>query len=274
MADNETSYQPPVDQLLRLGDPRPVTEASVAPWRDYRALGLSEVDVPELIRLVSDENLHSAPPDDDAAWAPLHAWRALAQLEAVNAAWPLLRLANFLDRQGDDWFLEEFPEVFACFGAAAVVPLAEFLAGIDNAQYARIMAGHSLCKIGQGRPDARGTAVAHLRDQLAGCGDNDDALNAFLISYLLQLSAVEAAEVIERAYASGRVDEGVVGRWDDVRAELGVPGMGIVTKDSPRNPDSLREVMGSIRRPNGAGGYGEIVRTQRRERKKHRRRRR
>jgi hypothetical protein len=274
MADNTASYQPPVDQLLRLGDPRPAAEASAEPWREYRALGLSEADVPELIRLVTDENLHLAPADDGAAWAPLHAWRALAQLEAVDAARPLLRLANFLDRQGDDWYLEESPEVFARLGPRAIGPLAESLADAGNGQYVRIMAAHSLSNIGQRHPESREVVIVRLGEQLALCGENDEALNGFLISPLLQLKAVEAAEVIERAYAAGRVDEGVVGTWENVRAELGVPGLGLITTDSPRNPNSLRGLMGSMPRSGSSRGYGEIVRAQRRERKKRRRRRR
>ena len=90
-----------------------------------RALGLGEADIPELIRLATDGSLHEAPSDEDAVWAPLHAWRALAQRQAASAVGPLLRLANSLDRQGDDWFLEDFPEAFARIGPPAVALLAD-----------------------------------------------------------------------------------------------------------------------------------------------------
>jgi len=264
-----SSYRPPVDQLVRLSDPRAAGRA----WADYCALGLGREDVPELIRLAVDEALHTASPESAAVWAPLHAWRALAQLEAAEAAAPLLGIANFLERQGDDWFIDDLPQVFARFGPAAIEPLTRFLAGADNEPSTRIMAGRSLCSIGQRHSDARGHVVDCLRAQLARCAENDPELNAFLISDLLQLRAVEAAGAIERAFAAGRVDEGVVGSWDDVRAELGVPGLGLVTADSPRNPNSLRGLRSRLLCTDQPRGYAEIVRSQRRERRKHRRRR-
>ncbi len=51
LGESPASYQPPVYRLLRVGDPRAAEEQSPARWRDYRALGLGEADVPELIRI-------------------------------------------------------------------------------------------------------------------------------------------------------------------------------------------------------------------------------
>lgn len=270
MTEPGSSYWPPVDQLVRLGDPRAAGPA----WADYCALGLSREHVPELIRLATDEALHTAEAETAAVWAPLHAWRALAQLEAAEAAAPLLGIANFLERQQDDWFLEDLPKVFARFGPAAVEVLARFLTDADNGLYARITAARGLCSIGQRHPDVRARVVECLGAQLARCGESDPALNAFLVRDLLRLGAVEAAEVIERAFAAGRVDEGVVGSWDDVRAELGVPGLGLVTAQSPRNPNSLRDLRSRLLSADAPRSYAEVVRSERRERRRHRRRRR
>jgi hypothetical protein len=43
-----------------------------------------------------------------------------------------------------------------------------------------------------------------------------------VVSCLLDLEAVEAAPAIERAFAAGRVAEGVCGDWEEVRYELGL----------------------------------------------------
>lgn len=51
---------------------------------------------------------------------------------------------------------------------------------------------------------------------------NDPSLNAFIISYLIDLEAVEAAPLIERAYASDDVDITVVGDWEDAQVDLGL----------------------------------------------------
>ena len=42
------------------------------------------------------------------------------------------------------------------------------------------------------------------------------------MAYLLDLKAVEAADVIERAFRAGDVDEMVVGDWPDVQQALGL----------------------------------------------------
>jgi hypothetical protein len=49
-------YEPPVSQLLALGDPREGDEFGQPPdkWLDYRALGLREADADELVRLATD----------------------------------------------------------------------------------------------------------------------------------------------------------------------------------------------------------------------------
>ena len=52
--------------------------------------------------------------------------------------------------------------------------------------------------------------------------------NAFVVSYLLDLDAKESAETIERAFAADCIDMWICGDWHDVRAELGVDGIGLV----------------------------------------------
>jgi hypothetical protein len=68
-------YEPPVSQLLALGDPREGDEFGQPPdkWLDYRALGLSEADADELVRLATDKRLHTLPGDRMEVWAGLHA---------------------------------------------------------------------------------------------------------------------------------------------------------------------------------------------------------
>ena len=62
-----------------------------------------------------------------------------------------------------------------------------------------------------------------------------------MVGYLLDLDAVESAEVIERAFAAGVIDEMVAGDWTTVREELGVTGLGLVPdrpRPQPQNPYS------------------------------------
>src|SRR5438093_123369 len=74
-------YKDPVARLLTLGDARPVKT-----WPNYLELGLSREHVPELIRMATDDELNWADSESLEVWAPIHAWRALGQLRAEEAA--------------------------------------------------------------------------------------------------------------------------------------------------------------------------------------------
>jgi hypothetical protein len=72
----EDLYHPPVRQLFSLGELRRDEK------RDYVALGLSLNDVPVLIRMATDYQLHDGPQDSPIVWSPVHAgerWRICAR---------------------------------------------------------------------------------------------------------------------------------------------------------------------------------------------------
>ena len=65
----ENNYTPPVSKLLTYGNPR-----KFKGWPTYANLGITAADIPELIRMATDERLFES--DDDAPdeiWAPVHA---------------------------------------------------------------------------------------------------------------------------------------------------------------------------------------------------------
>lgn len=273
MTTSQPTYARPVADLLELGCP-PRSSGPAEYWHDYLAHGLTEAHVPELVRLASTRVQLEGEPDDEAIWGPIHAWRALGRLRAEAAIEPLLTMANELDRLGDDWFLSDAPRVFAMLGPPALEPLAEFLLNAENETYARVMAAESLRELARECPACRTPAIEGLCRALDQHARNDVTLNAFIIMYLVDLGAREAAEAIERAYAVGRVDVGVTGTWKSVRDELGVPGMGLVTAKSPRNPNSnpwVRKPLSASFRPES---FQAVRDAQRKERRKQRRRRR
>ena len=220
-------YRPPVDQLLVLGEPRNSRDGlgAVERWRDYRALGLSEEDADELVRLVSDRRLHTAREDSPEVWAGMHAWRALGQLRTAKAVGPLLGLLDFFEKHEDDWGLEEAPLVLGMIGAAAIGPAVTYLADATHGLYARIAASAALCEVGKRHPDCREACVRHLTDRLADGRWNDPEMNGFLVAHLLELGADEAAPVIKRAFALRHVDPSIVGDWEDVWEQLGEEGL-------------------------------------------------
>jgi HEAT repeat protein len=212
------TYPSPLDRLLNMGEP-----PSINDWPDYvTQYGLTEHHVPELIRMATDAALHGYDGDDPLVWAPIHAWRALGQLNASAAIQPLITLLRRIDDEDDDWVGEEMPRVFGMIGPAAIEPLTAYLADNANPQYARIAARGGLVNIAQIFPDHRDRVAAFLADQLSRGTPEDACANGFLVSALIDLKAVEHKLVIEQAHARQCVDLSICGDWDDVQVELGL----------------------------------------------------
>lgn len=217
-ATDETSggYAPPVSQLLTRGDP------GSASWPDYLALGFTLDHVPDLIRMAVDEDLHWADTESVEVWAPLHAWRTLAQLRAEAAVEHLIGLFERLDEFEDDWTSTELPQVFGYIGQAAIAPLTRILADPEQDLWVRISAANAFAEIGRRHPDLRDQCVAVLTQQLAQYSQQDLTLNGFLVSYLADLQAVEAAPVMEQAFAADKVDISIQGDWEETQIKLGL----------------------------------------------------
>jgi hypothetical protein len=212
----QTSYAAPVDQLLSLGE----LEESRS-WRDYPSLGLTHADIPELTRMATDPKLLEAS-EGDAMWAPIHAWRALAQLHATEAIEPLTGLLHRIDDVDDDWAQEDLPIVFGQLGAEAIEPLQRYLADSQKPEYARIAAADGLKQVGRSDRSLRDRCTGILADQLRRFAENPITLNTLIVGNLVELGAKQHATVIEQAYAARRVDTDFARSWREVQQQLGL----------------------------------------------------
>jgi len=215
---SDSGYEGLVGQLLALGEPSLYRDA----WLDYLARGLTVEHVPDLIRMATDDALHTSDGDSPLVWAPVHAWRALGQLKAESAVEPLIGLFRRADEQHDEWLCGDLPKVMALIGPVTIPALVAYVQDPAHGVWARISASESFAKIGLAHPDAKEECVAALSNQLERFAENGEDLNAFLISWLLDLHAVEAASVMEKAFAADEVDLSVQGDWEEVQIELGL----------------------------------------------------
>lgn len=209
-------YVLPVRALLERG------ETGDAEWDDYLAQGINESHIPDLIRMATDEELLFAPSASDIVWAPTHAWRALAQLRTGAAVEPLTRILHWIDDEDYDAIAEELPTVFGMIGAPALPILDAYLTNEQNPLWAKVAAAEGVQKVAEHFPETRADAVAILTRTLERFAENDPTLNAYVIFSLVKLLAVEAAPLMERAFAAEQVDESVMGDWEDVQIELGL----------------------------------------------------
>ena len=201
-------------RLLTLGEPQPEL--------DYTALGIGSEHVSGLIQMATDMALHRADTESNEVWAPVHAWRALGQLHAEAAIEPLIGLLHLIDEEQDDWVGADLPKSLGEIGAPAMPALSAFLQDRSRGVWARVAASESLAKIALRYPETRDASVAELTAQLERFSDNDEDLNAFLISALVDLNAVESAPAMERAFAADSVDLSVQGDREEVQIELGL----------------------------------------------------
>ena len=218
MAENDTH---PVSQLLTLG------ETPIHGSRNYLKMGFTREHIPELIRLVEDKELRNLPWDEKGNVPPqvygqVHAWRALAQLGADEAIPSFIALLHYIDEDDDDYIGEEIPIMLGKLGAPAIEPCREYLADQSHSTFARVAAGYALSEIGKQHPETRDACVQALISTLRDYQNDDETVNAFSLSYLAELKAVEAAPLAEEIFKAGRAELEVAGDYEDYQIRVGL----------------------------------------------------
>lgn len=218
------NYSEPVRHLLRIGE-------SEDPWPDYIVeYGITQADIPALIDLVNDRDLRfeEAEPEPGSDefppefYAQMHAWRVLGQLRSAEAIPTLIDLLEQIDLQNDEYYWEEAAEVFALIGPPAITPLSAYLADPMNQEYARITAGESLTAIAKAHPETRQECIEAISGVLENFQENFENINGFLVLALARLKAVDKIGLIEQAFQAGRVEEFVMGDFEDVQVKMGL----------------------------------------------------
>jgi hypothetical protein len=239
MAEN---YSSPVSSLLTLGD------TEIHDTRSYLDMGFTREHIPELIRMVEDEDLHykewnpdGTPPPE--VYAQVHAWRVLTQLGAVEAIPSFLGLLHSIDDDDDDYIGEEIPRMLGNLGAPAIDPCREYLADQSHETFARVAAGHALSRIGEGHPETRDACVQALMSTLEDYAEDDGIVNAFTLSYLADLGAVEATPLAEKIFEGDHAELQVAGDYEDFQIKVGLLEERLTEPDYGFLPDPLLRQM-------------------------------
>ena len=217
------AYTEPVSKLLKLGRPE-------GAWSDYSALGITREDIPELLRLVQDNELRYLEPPEDLPddedlpdwYAQIHAWRALGQLRVEESIPAILGILHQIDDDDDDWLSSDVHLVFGMIGSAAIEPLKKYLADESNPMYARSATSSALAEIGNRYPEERERCIQGIAVVLEKYETNDEGLNGFLIGDLIDVKAVEQIDLIQKAFEADAVDEMINGDVEDVQIEMGL----------------------------------------------------
>jgi hypothetical protein len=223
------NYTNPVSQLRQLGDLQTLPD-----WSAYRPQGFTAAHIPELARMAIDQGLFQSEEDGDFA-APIHAWRVLAVLGGPAAIAALMNALHQLSDDEDlwDWVGEELPVAIGHVGETALSALAESLADRQLTDYTRENVVNGITEVYKQHPETRVEGVRILTQQLTLFAENKTSLNAHLVTALaVDFTAVESAGLIEQAYQADRVDEDLLGGWDDAQVYLGLKERSEVPKRS------------------------------------------
>ncbi|MDX9992871.1 MAG: DUF1186 domain-containing protein [Anaerolineales bacterium] len=214
-------FTAPVLALTTLGE----NDARVANWPNYKKFGLTPEHIPELIRVL--EKVGEFWPDEPTknepeVYAPIHAWRALAQFKAEQAIPALFDVILWNEENGVDWIMEEVPDAIGMIGPACIPPLHNYLVSPEKTTWASVTMAHSLAEIGKQHPQSRTDCANALLAGLEQYETNDETINGFLISYLTDLKAIESVPLVERVYQAGMVDLSVLGDFEDFKEWMGL----------------------------------------------------
>jgi hypothetical protein len=184
-------------------------------------LGFTQADIPALIRLATDRALFDQEDSEEAmiaSWAPLHAWRTLGQLQAEEAAEPLL---EWFRQESDDWSFAELPLVYSLIGPVSIPVLAAFL-GSSEALCPKMYALRCLEHIVKRHPSAHEACTQAVVSCLEQFQKNNPEFNGLLTTTLIELQAKDAAPLIQEAYESDFLEEGLYESWQEAGEALGV----------------------------------------------------
>jgi hypothetical protein len=193
-------------------------------WDDYTKFGFTGEHIPELIRMGTDRHLLlDEDVDEFEMWAPMHAWRALSQMQAKESIASLVPMLALSDQTEGNLISEGLQDVLQSFGPAAIPPLAGFLVEAGDDSSGLVGASETLSHIGEKYPEYRQQIIQIITAALeARYATNEPDVNGFWIADLLDLKAVESYPVIKKAFEEDMVDPRIAGDLEEVEIELGL----------------------------------------------------
>ncbi len=172
-------------------------------------------DIENLIGVATDDRLLDGWPGERAAWAPMHAVRALGLLKAARAARPLLGLLG----RPNDWISDLLPEAWAAMGPEAMPALWPYAQDSKRQPKSRGLVLYGLARLAQRHPAVRREVIEGLVAMLDRSDGTDRQAMSYAAFALGELKARDAWPAIERAFDRGMTDTTIMTK-DDVRSRL------------------------------------------------------
>jgi hypothetical protein len=194
-------------------------------WINYLDQGFTESDISDLIKIATDTDLYW---NDETWYVPVHAWRALGQLQAKDAVIALINCFEDLNESIEA--VEDLSEVLGKISKNAIAALAQYLKESSASEWPKVNALISLeniAKYNQEDKEIFNWIVEILTSYLKKPDINKTRLNALIVGTLSDLNKIdkipdETIEVIRELYKNELVELFIAGDIEDFEIELGI----------------------------------------------------
>jgi hypothetical protein len=209
-------YSEPVSQLLFLDLPEEDDDVI-----DYQTLGITINNVNELIQMATDVELLRSDDEKQEFWGTFHAWRALGQLQYVEAIPKLLNLFDIFEDEFELslFFDQEFFEVFKSMGISSIPVLMNYINADSIPSESKLLAMEYIGRMGHSYRDE---SIKFLNDFLRFVNSELSELAGYAVGALLDLKSVESIDIIRDAYNRQCVNWEINGDIEDIEIELGL----------------------------------------------------
>lgn len=207
-----------VDRLRALGEC-----ASTLEWVTdesyYKKSLVTSSDTPELIELAINVDYFLSE-DEDYYWLPVHAWRLLGRIGAVEAIQPLIGCFN--THFDDEWCQDELPEVFSLIGKDALIPLSTFLTNKSQTDRGYYLAIESMTYIAMRDETQEKYVIDIFTNILDDTNEESAYLNTLIVMRLIEFNAEHKMQYIAKAVKRDMVETWFTGDIETIEINMGI----------------------------------------------------
>ncbi len=194
-----------------------------APILPYHEKGISIADTAELKTIINDIEIYGEDKDESKFFIPIHAWRALAQVNpSADTIEFLLEFVKNPYLKNIDWFNDDFVSIIEAIGEPAIQPIDDLI-GKNGDNDSCVSAIEGLSRIPKTHSGLTNQCIAVVSKYFANYAAQDESVNGFLLIGLLELkAALPNIDLIRAAFEADKIDEFCAGDLEDVEIELGL----------------------------------------------------
>lgn len=175
-------------------------------WKNYiEELELNNFDINELIIILKEGNIEEITGGVNNDYSSLHAWRALAQLKAIESFKDIINIG--IEQPSASWLIIELSDIIPLMGYEIIDEVETYLDELEEEERLDILKPviKGLVKLGFKDLKAKEKVKELLNNKLSDYKFNYDTYNSYLANALIQLKDLTSVTLIEEAIDNYRI---------------------------------------------------------------------